>query len=430
MAALAAGLMPIAAFAHDVTDPVCRMSVDSDTTPFHEKIGGKTFFFCTKACKAKFHAAPAKYSKLATALAHGGRHTYTVALTTPTPAQPNTPTALILSIRYGDGSKALVRDFELVHEKLVHLVLVSDDLSWFRHEHPTRGADGQFHLTWQFPHAGGYHAYADFTPADGDNQILSAPLTVGGGVSLAANRPAALVPETQWTRTVDGLTFSLAVQPGVVLRANSPALLTYTIRDQAGRPVRDMEPYLGAMGHLIALKQDLVDVVHTHALHSLPANAAPVSENGLKLTTAMATDRGPAQTFKLTLPSSGVYKVWAQFQRKGHVYTVPWTFRVKDLWDSSTPVASSSAVQKATIRVGEAVYVPASLRVQAGKPVELTFVAGKNVGCGATVVFPGLGIRQTLGATGKTVVSFTPKKAGVVRFTCGMNMYKGELTVR
>jgi YHS domain-containing protein len=123
------GVLSPAAHAHDVTDPVCRMSVDSDTTPFHQKLGGKTFHFCSKACAAKFAKAPAKYSKLADALARGGGRTYAVDLTSAAPPVAGKPSALTFAVRHADGTRAAIRDFETTHEKLMHLIVVSEDLS-------------------------------------------------------------------------------------------------------------------------------------------------------------------------------------------------------------------------------------------------------------------------------------------------------------
>ena len=97
----------------------------------------------------------------------------------------------------------------------------------------------------------------------------------------------------------------------------------------------------------------------------------------------------------------------------------------------AVPVAASQtkALQKVTITVANGTYSPASITVKAGKPVELTFIKGKNIGCGDTVVFPDLKINKELKAT-KTVIAFTPKKAGKLAFTCSMGMYEGSLTVK
>ncbi len=420
-----------AAEAHDVKDPVCRMAVDSDTTPFKHKIGAKTFYFCSATCKKKFTAAPTKYAKLAAELEKSAGNTYGATVRTALPATAGNP--VVLNIRVlNQSTKKTVRDFELTHEKKMHFLLVSEDMTWFSHEHPDLGADGVFRLRTTFPRPGRYHLYADCTPADGDNQILPMSFTVDGEgkaiVAASAARP--LIPDTTLTRRVGDLSVSVAVQPKT-LRREQAAILTYTIRDSAGRPVRDFEPYLGAMGHLMAIRQDGKEIVHTHALHAVAPGANISEEGGLRLTSAMSTSKGPAFSFKITPPTSGLYRVWAQFQRRGEVLTVPFTFRVADIWDDPAPATKKAATtQRATIQVDNGVYSPANITVTAGQPAEFTFVGGKSMGCGASLVFPELGIKKQLAPGEKTIVAFTPKKSGPLRFTCAMNMYQGRVTVK
>ena len=92
------------------------------------------------------------------------------------------------------------------------------------------------------------------------------------------------------------------------------------------------------------------------------------------------------------------------------------------------PAKSVKKVQKVTIKV-DGTYSPALVTVKAGQPVEITFIKGKNVGCGGTVVFKSLGITKELKAE-KTVVAFTPKKAGSIAFSCPMGMYEGSVMVK
>ena len=92
------------------------------------------------------------------------------------------------------------------------------------------------------------------------------------------------------------------------------------------------------------------------------------------------------------------------------------------------PKVQKSSVQKVTVKV-DGTYSPALVTVKAGQPVEITFIKGKNVGCGGTVVFKSLGITKELKAP-KTVVAFTPKKAGSIAFTCPMGMYEGSVAVK
>jgi YHS domain-containing protein len=322
------------AHAHDVKDPVCRMTVDSDTAKYRHKLGNRTFYFCSQQCQVSFSRNPAKYEKLADQLEKQDLHTYRVELTTAGEAVARRPVTLEFAVRYADKNEP-VKEFETIHERLFHLIMTTEDMSWFEHQHPVKVGDGKFRLTWTFPRPGKYRLYADFTPADGDNQVLPLSLEVGGG----PGKTLSLTPDAKRVKQVGDLRFELKLQ-GEPLRMEKPLLMTYVIRDRSGRPVRDLQPFIGAMGHLLAISQDGKEVVHTHALQSVSQPAMPGEKEPFRVTRAMVTEKGPAQSFKLTLPSGGLYKTWAQFARNGKVYTVPFTFMVQDLWGKGAPAAS------------------------------------------------------------------------------------------
>ena len=331
------GLLTASAQAHDVKDPVCRMSTDADTTPYRETINGKTYYFCSANCRAKFDQAPTAYVTLNTRLAAGQTRTYHLALTAPPHLDARRPVPLTLTI-HETPSGRLVRDFEIVHEKHLHLILVSQDLGWFEHQHPQLGPDGRFRLTWTFPKPGRYFLFADFTPSDGDNQILRATIDIG---AAGTESRTALVPDTTQIKTIGGTRVSLTVRPGATgspLIAGRQALLTYTLSDLSGRPRLDMQPILGVMGHLIAIREDDTTAVHTHALHGVQTGSYGAAmlammqagqSEAVPVTPEMVTQSGPAFTFKLTLPKPGRYKLWAQFQRQNQWLTVPYVVEVE-----------------------------------------------------------------------------------------------------
>jgi plastocyanin domain-containing protein len=99
--------------------------------------------------------------------------------------------------------------------------------------------------------------------------------------------------------------------------------------------------------------------------------------------------------------------------------------------DMDKPVAAKliKGVQKATITIDNGMYMPAVISVKKGKPVELTFKAGKKPGCGSTVVFKSLKVSKEVGSK-PVVIKFTPKNAGTIAFTCGMGMFDGKVVVK
>lgn len=199
-------------------------------------------------------------------------------------------------------TKTVVKDFDIAHTKVFHLLMASSDLSWFAHEHPVPQPDGSFTISQVFPTGGTYRIYADVAPKGAGSQILGTTLKVSGAVPKATP----LVPAGT-KNTVEGITANLkAVAPIPVGRST---VLTFKLTDDAtGKPITDLEPYLGAFGHLMIIHQDGQTVVHSH-----PAE----DEAGL------AASKQGNVAFNARFPKPGIYKAWGQFQRGGKVITIP-----------------------------------------------------------------------------------------------------------
>jgi hypothetical protein len=202
-----------------------------------------------------------------------------------------------------------VTDLEIVHEKLLHLLLVSNDLSWFAHEHPRLQPDGTLVLEQSFPHGGQFTLYHDFTPARVGMQVVPVELSVLGDtpptqplkLSAAGAQDAGNGYTVQWV-------------------SNPPfrSLSTQRLRLKVmhdGQPVSDLEPYLGALGHLIVISQDRKHFVHSHPL--------PTDKQ-----TGAAQPTGPEVIFNALFPTPSLYKAWTQFQHRGRVITAPFVFEV------------------------------------------------------------------------------------------------------
>lgn len=208
-----------------------------------------------------------------------------------------------------------VKDVEIVHEMPLHLLMVSKDLSWYAHEHPKLEADGTFTMTWTFPSGGEYTLFHDFTPKDVGMQVVPVTLKVEG--SSAA--PVALKADADKPKTVDGYTVTL--NTGGTVTTGKPATMSYTVAKD-GKPVTDLTPYLGAMGHLVIISQDLKEFVHSHP-HEHAEGGHDHAKEGHK-----DMKGGPKVDFEAHFKAAGLYKGWAQFQHNGKVITVPFTFNV------------------------------------------------------------------------------------------------------
>jgi len=134
------------------------------------------------------------------------------------------------------------RQFGVLHDKLFHLFLVSQDLTQFQHIHPTLEADGRFVIDTVLPRAGHYKVYADLYPLEGAPQVLQRSLVTAGAPSdLYASMPH-LEPDVELAKTVDGMRIELTLDPPQPI-AGRPVLLKYRLTDAAsGAPGRALTP--------------------------------------------------------------------------------------------------------------------------------------------------------------------------------------------
>lgn len=182
---------------------------------------------------------------------------------------------------------APVTAYATEHEKQLHLIAVRRDGSGYQHVHPSLGADGTWRTDLDLVPGTG-RVFADFAPAGGEALTLGADVTVPGRVTTGP---------TERTRTaeVDGYTVTLTGD----LSAATSSDLTVSV-ERAGEPVRDLEPYLGAFGHLVALRAGDLAYLHVH-----PEEGGP----------------GPEVPFVAEVPSAGDFHLYFDFQHAGVVRT-------------------------------------------------------------------------------------------------------------
>ncbi|WP_043497139.1 hypothetical protein [Georgenia sp. SUBG003] len=208
-----------------------------------------------------------------------------------------------LSFRITDDEGAPLTDYAASHEKELHLIVVRSDGTGFRHVHPQMDDDGVWSLPWTWDAAGTYRVYADFVPAD----VSDGPdVTLSRTVQVAGDYEPAPATGTSTTSSVDGFDVTLDGD----LRAGATSELTVNVtRD--GEPVTTLQPYLGAFGHLVALRDGDLAYLHVH-----PEGAEPTP----------GALSGPAVTFMTQAPTPGRYLLYLDFQVDGHVHTA--TFAV------------------------------------------------------------------------------------------------------
>lgn len=224
---------------------------------------------------------------------------YTLALDQPAlPAGADVP--LAFRVLGPDGHA--VTDFAVRHDEDLHLIAVRRDLAGYQHVHPERDPDG----TWRAPldlSPGSWRVFADFAAsADDEDRVLGADLEVAGAYTpepLPA--PAAVAEVDGYTVVLDG-----------TLTAGEESELRFGI-SRDGVPVTDLQPYLGAFGHLVALRTGDLGYLHVHPADP-PGGAAPAP--------------GPNLGFVAEVPSAGSYRLFLDFRHGDVVRTAAFTVTV------------------------------------------------------------------------------------------------------
>ena len=230
---------------------------------------------------------------------HGGDHAskesaMLMVTTEPEVVHADQPATLRLMIH--DVGGALLKDFETVHEQRIHLIIVREGLDQFAHIHPQLDPDGNMTAVFTFPTGGKYRLYADHKPLGKDQATAIAELQVSGDTPPAAE----LTPNAPGNITGDGLKADVSVENA---EPSGATKIEFRLMDASDAPVTDLEPYMGAMGHLVIISADGKQYVHAHA----------AEEN--------STD-GKVQ-FEAHFAKPGIYKAWGQFQRGDKIHILP-----------------------------------------------------------------------------------------------------------
>jgi hypothetical protein len=198
-----------------------------------------------------------------------------------------------------------VTAFEVVHEKMFHAFVVSQDLQFFLHAHPT-WADGAFVQDLTLPGPGVYRVLADFYPQAATPQLLTETVVVPG----TPPRSVTLTRDYS-TKHTENLTVSMATNVETPV-AGTEALVRFSLD-----PADGLERYLGVWAHMLIASDDLIDLMHQH----------PLLANG-----------ADQLQFNIIFPRPRTYRLWVQFQRHGVVNTAHFDVVVR-----APPTASAPA---------------------------------------------------------------------------------------
>ena len=201
-----------------------------------------------------------------------------------------------LRFSINDGGGLPVTDFDELHERRMHLIVVRRDGTQFRHLHPEMDEAGTWTVPVEFSEPGVYRAFADFS-VDGEQHTLASDIFVSGGEFEARPFPA---PSSAYE--TNGYKVRLQADDPL---PGEPTSLTFSV-GRNGQAVHDLAPYLGAKGHLVALREGDLAFLHVH-----PEEGHEVADEEI--------------VFAATFPTAGHYRLYLQFRHEGVVQTTEFT---------------------------------------------------------------------------------------------------------
>lgn len=216
-------------------------------------------------------------------------------LTVPETVAVNTPVPLVINVQDATGKP--ISKFDVAHEQLMHLIVVSNDLEFFNHLHPSYEDNGRFTIEAQLPKSGGYTLFSDYKPTGQTQQVSALKTQVPGSSSSSPN------VNFKRSQTFTNTKVDLEL-PTETVKAGEEVAVTFNLKGLNNQPVTDLQPYMGEQGHLVILRQSVsltsADYIHAHAIKD--------------------TTPGKVQ-FVTSFPKPGLYKLWGQFNRNGEIVT-------------------------------------------------------------------------------------------------------------
>lgn len=212
-----------------------------------------------------------------------------------------------VTIEITDFQGRPIEKFDDIKEVLMHLVVVSNDLQFFDHIHPTFVGHGRFKVNANFPYSGDYTLFGDYQPVGEPENLSVLTQTIEGSPA-----PEVSIDTTLRDRVIEGTEVSLRVnddkagsKDAFEIKAGEETTFQFELKQSgSGEPIQDLRPYLDAMGHLVIVKQSAQQpptLSHDSYIHAHPSSAGAAGK----------------VSFTTRLPEPGKYKLWGEFDRGG-----------------------------------------------------------------------------------------------------------------
>jgi hypothetical protein len=273
--------------------------------PMHPEVTGKEGDTCPKCgMKLEHNDNPAGT----------GKNYFMLFSSTPATVEPNKEVTLSFTPKVKENESEQVA-LDVEHEKKIHLIVVSEDLSWFDHIHPEYNADGSYTVKTKFPAGGKYKLFADYKPTGANHVVDKIDVNVSGAAPAAKTYTA----DKLTGNAGDGFTVTLTPAGGKFV-TGVPMHIGGVVK-QNGKEVdpATLENYLGAKAHMVVISMNDKEYLHVHP--------------GVE---------GAKFDLHTTFEKAGIYRGWIQFQSKGKVYTVDFVMNVTEATEEDKKNAASA----------------------------------------------------------------------------------------
>jgi len=195
------------------------------------------------------------------------------------------------------SDSTVVVELQETHEKLIHVIAVNEELTWFDHIHAEPDNTGAYKVRETFPAPGRYLVYADYKSTVGGPQTDRLEVNVVGNKNVSSQHQHQAKIKTE----TDG--YALSIPDGKNLTTGAVSLPIVLEKDGKKLQRSDIQNYLGAVAHIILISQDDKDFIHIHPESS---EISPIHAHA-------------------DISKPGQYRMWVQFQTNGKVHTADFT---------------------------------------------------------------------------------------------------------
>jgi hypothetical protein len=237
-----------------------------------------------------------------------------------TKLKPNEVSHITYKIKNDKGE--MLKNFQIGHEKLMHLIVVREDLEYFQHVHPVFDSDkSEFTADITFITDGPYKLYADFTPAKFADNSKEKPFTAAVEVNVGNIKKYKALSQKISSEKLEVGEYGVEYELPSELKAKKELTYSLTI-DKNGEPVTNLENYLGALGHSVVINTKSMQYIHTHA-------GEMKSEDHDSGHSDSSNTEGKIN-FSTTFPEAGIYKVFTEFKHDEKVMMGEYVLEVKN----------------------------------------------------------------------------------------------------